>query len=198
MARSRSSARSLAGIGASQTGSLNSSFPCGLSTRYISASARCSSSSWKMLNRQFCAATSIDASAIGRLSASPLRRSTKSRRNQALVCFGGDQIVAAGGEHLVDDIEPDHCAGTSAEIGELQHLHAAADADIEDRRAAGEVARMDGAAATVVHRQHLARGCSAPAVATPDWWCSTAPAAVRAPPAGRRRASFRDSRQRVP
>ena len=81
-ARKRASFLSVSFIFCSHVGSLITSFPCGVNTRYISSMARFKSSALKMLNKQFCAATSMLLSSTGRFKASPFLRVTNSDLNQ--------------------------------------------------------------------------------------------------------------------
>ena len=81
-ARRRSSLRRFSGIKSSEIGSLITKRPFGFKTRYISCNAFFKSSILKILNKQFCAATSTELSSIGKFKASPLRRLTKSDLNQ--------------------------------------------------------------------------------------------------------------------
>ena len=72
------------GIWVLHTGSDNTSRPCGFKTRYISLNAFSRSSVLKILNKQFCAATSIDSSSMGKLRAFHAFSSINSGLNQGL------------------------------------------------------------------------------------------------------------------
>ena len=64
-------------------GSLIIKRPLGLRTRNASVRARCKSVGLKILNKQFWATTSTEASGTGRSKASPARISTKFGSNQS-------------------------------------------------------------------------------------------------------------------
>ena len=110
-----------------------------------------------MLNRQFCAATSTAPSAIGRFERVALAQVDERGLEPGILQLRFAQVRVARREHLVHHVEPDHAAGPSREVRELQHLHAASHSDVEDRRRTGKIARVDRAAAAIIHGEHLLR-----------------------------------------
>ena len=67
------------------------------------------------------------------------------------------KVLSTHGEHLIDHVEPDDGTFSAAEVSELQNLHSAADSYVQHGRTADEIARIDGAAAAVIHLQHAVR-----------------------------------------
>lgn len=68
--------------------------------------------------------------------------------------FGRPQVLFARRQHFGDGVDADHRSWPPAEIGELQQFETAAHADIEHGGVADEIARIDRAAAAVIHLEH--------------------------------------------